>query len=158
MKHLLLALLCSISLVAVARATTPDAELLVPIHQFIDSFNKGDAAAAEAANVSTGVTIIDEVPPYLWQGPNAFKTWAKDLDTHDKSAGMTGQQVTLGKVSLTKSAPDNAYVATEAVYSFKQNGVAMRQPAHMTFALRKGAGGWKIAAWSWTASKPQAAK
>jgi hypothetical protein len=154
----MLAFLYSISLVAVASAATPDAELLAPIHQFIDSFNKGDAAAAEAANVPTGIVIIDEVPPYLWQGPSAFKTWAKDLDTHDKSAGMTGQQVTLGKVSLTQSAPDHAYVAMEAVYSFKQNGVAMREPAHMTFALRKGTSGWKIAAWSWTASKPQTAK
>jgi len=40
----------------------------------IDSFNKGDPAAAEAANVSTGVIIIDEVAPHLWQGPGAHAT------------------------------------------------------------------------------------
>jgi hypothetical protein len=158
MKHLMLALLCSMGLVATASAAVPEAELLAPIHQFIDSFNKGDSAAAEAANVSTGIIIIDEVAPYLWQGPGAFKAWAKDLNTHDKNAGMTGQQVTLGKVSLTESTGDNAYVAIAAVYSYKQNGVAMNEPAHMTFALRKATGGWKIAAWTWTASKAQKAK
>jgi hypothetical protein len=62
--------------VAKAGAATPEAELLSPIHHFIDSFNNGDSAAAEAANLSTGVTIIDEVPPHLWQGPGAFKAWA----------------------------------------------------------------------------------
>ena len=101
MKHLMLALICSMGLVTVASAATPEAELLSPIHQFIDNFNKGDAAAAEAAGLSTGITIIDEVPPHLWQGPGAFKAWAKDLDTHDKGAGMSDQHVTLGKVSLT---------------------------------------------------------
>src|SRR5512147_1222046 len=83
MKQLIFALLCSMGLVATANAATPEAELLAPIHQFIDNFNKGDAAAAEAANVPTGVIIVDEVPPHLWQGPGAFKAWAKDLDTHD---------------------------------------------------------------------------
>ena len=158
MKHLIVALLCSMGLMTAAVAATPEAELLAPIHQFIDSFNKGDGAAAEAANVSTGVVIIDEVPPHLWQGPGAFKAWSKDLDTHDKNAGMTDQQVTLGKVNLTESTVDVAYVAMEAVYSYKQKGVATREPAHMTFALRKGAGGWKIAAWAWTGSKPLPAK
>jgi hypothetical protein len=158
MKHLVLALLCSMGLVATAGAATPEAELLAPIHQFIDSFNKGDSAAAEAANLLTGVIIIDEVPPHLWQGPGAFKAWAKDLDTHDTNAGMTNQQVTLGKVSLIESTGDNAYVAIAAVYSFKQNGVAMNEPAHMTFVLRKATGGWKIAAWAWTGSKAQKAK
>ena len=157
MKHLMLALICSMGLVTVASAATPEAELLSPIHQFIDNFNKGDAAAAEAAGLSTGITIID-VAPHLWQGPGAFKAWAKDLDTHDKGAGMNDQHVTLGKVSLTESTGDNAYVAIAAVYSYKQNGLAMNEPAHMTFALQKAAGGWKIAAWTWTGSKAQKAK
>lgn len=158
MKLFVATLLCSIGLIAAAGAATPQAELLAPIHQFVDSFNKGDAAAAEAANVSTGVVIIDEVPPYLWQGPDAFKAWSKDLDTHDKKAGMTEQQVTLGKVRLTESAGDTAYVAIDAVYSYKQKGVATREPAQMAITLRKGAGGWKIAAWAWAGSKPQPAK
>ena len=34
---------------AVAVAATPDPQLMVPIQKFIDSFNKGDSAAAEAA-------------------------------------------------------------------------------------------------------------
>src|SRR5512137_553399 len=119
MKHLTLVLLCSMGLAATASAAAPEAELLAPIHQFIDSFNKGDSAAAEAANLSTGVIIIDEVAPHLWQGPGAFKAWAKDLDTHDKKAGMTDQKVTLGKVSLAEATGDAAYVAMAAEYSYK---------------------------------------
>ena len=110
MQRALIGFICAFVLAAGASAATVNDELAAPIKQFIDNFNKGDSAAAEAANVSTGVIIIDEVAPYLWQGPGAFKAWAKDLDTHDKNAGMTGQQLTLGKVSLTLSA-DNGKVS-----------------------------------------------
>jgi hypothetical protein len=158
MKHLMLALLCAMGLVAAANATTPEDELLAPIHQFIINFNKGDAAAAEAANLSTGVTIIDEVPPYLWQGPGAFKAWSNDLGVHDKNAGMTDQQVTLSKLRLIESTADTGYVAMDAIYWYKKKGVTTRELAHMTFALRKTPAGWKIAAWTWTGSNPDKAK
>jgi hypothetical protein len=157
MRQQLIALVLSAGFLVSAQAAAPEAELLAPVHQFVDSFNKGDAAGAEAANVSTGIAIVDEVPPHLWQGAGAFKAWSGDLDKHDKAAGMTEQQVTLGKVHLAESNADTAYIALDAVYSYKQNGAAMREPAQMTFALRKVAGGWKIAAWTWTGSKPQKA-
>jgi hypothetical protein len=35
-------------------------------------------------------------------------------------------------------------------YTFKKNGMLMRETAQMTFALAKGPTGWKIAAWTWT--------
>jgi hypothetical protein len=85
MKHLMLALLCLMSLVATAGAATPEADLLAPIHQFIDSFNKGDSAAAEAANLSTGVTIstrcrrtYGRVPARSKRGP---RTWTRTTRT-----------------------------------------------------------------------------
>ena len=157
MKRLIVTLLCSLGLVAVAQAATPEAELMKPINQFLDSFNKGDAATAEAAHLPSA-SITDEVPPYHWPAPGAFKAWSAALDAHDKKAGMTEQKATLGKAQLIDSTADTAYVSMESVYSFKQNGVAMREPARMTFALRKTAEGWKIASWTWSASKAEKAK
>jgi len=121
MKHLMVALLCSMGLVATAvrRLRRPNCW-----HPFISSSTASTRAIPPlpSGEPVDRCHIVDEVPPYLWQGPGAFKAWAKDLDTHDKSAGMTDQQVTLGKVSLTDSTADNAYVAIAAVYSYKQNG------------------------------------
>jgi len=47
-----------------------------------------------------------------------------------------------------------AYVVVAATYTFKQKGVAMREPAQMTFSLAKEAAGWKIAGWTWTGPDP----
>jgi len=46
---------------------------MAPIRTFMDAFNRGDAAAAAATHSATAdLTIIDEVSPHLWHGPQAF--------------------------------------------------------------------------------------
>ncbi len=138
-----------------AAAATPAVE--VPIRTFIDSFNKGDAAAA-AATHEAGATIIDEVPPFLWTGAKSFATWAADLAANDKAAGITAEQVAIKPATRTVMAGDRAYVIVPAVYSFTRNGVAMREPAQFAFAMHKTGKTWKIAGWTWTGPDPKPAK
>jgi len=142
---------------AVAVAATPDPQLLAPIQKFIDSFNKGDAAGAAATHAADAV-IIDEVPPYLWRGGQAFQAWSADLDKDAKARGITDQAVTIGAPTREEVSGDHAYVVVPAVYAFKERGVAMRESAQFAFALRKGAGGWLIHGWTWTGPKPGPAK
>ena len=66
--------------------------------------------------------------------------------------------MTLGKVVREVNSGATAYVVIDAVYTFKQKGVAMREPAQMTYALKRTKSGWKIAAWSWTGPDPVPAK
>ena len=145
------------ALAAPASAQT-DAELMAPIQKFIDSFNKGDAAGAAATHAAgADLTIIDEVPPYLWRGPQAFQSWSADLDSDAKKNGITEPMVTLSGPSRIERNVDQAYVVVPAVYTFKQKGAAMRESSQMTFVLRKGASGWLIHGWTWTGPKPQPA-
>jgi len=139
-------------------AATADAQLMAPIQRFVDSFNNGDAAGAAATHAATAdLAIIDEVPPYLWRGPQAFQTWSADLDADSKKRGITDQVVTLGAPTREETDGDRAYVVVPAVYTFKDGGVAMREASQMVFALRKGDGGWLIHGWAWTGPKPRRA-
>ena len=158
MKSTLLGLACVAALSAASAAAAADAALSAPIRQFIDAFNKGDGKTAGATHLATGVSIIDEVPPYSWQGPKAFETWAGDLAKNDAAAGITEEHVALGAVTREVVSPETAYVIVGATYTFKQKGVPMREPAQMTFALTKSAGAWKIAGWTWTGPDPVPAK
>jgi len=139
-------------------AFAADAQLMAPINQFIDSFNKGDAAAAEAAHAKEGVVIVDEPAPHLWQGAGAFKAWAADLEKDGKAQGVTDQAVKISSPTREEVADDRAYVIVPAVYTFKQKGAAMREQAQMTYTLRKGADGWKITSWTWTGPRATPAK
>jgi hypothetical protein len=64
----------------------------------------------------------------------------------------------LGAVKREVVSGATGYVVMEATYTFKQKGVAMREPAEMTFALKKSAKDWKIAGWTWTGPDPVPAK
>ena len=158
MKPMVLGMVCAAALSTASTASAANAQLEAPIRQFIDAFNKGDGKTAGATHSATGVSIIDEVPPYIWQGPKAFEAWAADLAKNDAAAGITDEKVTLGAVTREVVSPQTAYVIVAATYTFKQKGAPMREPAQMTFALTKTAEGWKIAGWSWTGPDPVPAK
>ena len=157
MHRFIAGFICVIGLAGAAVAAAPNDDINAPIHQFVDSFNKGDAAVAAATHVETDLVIIDEVPPFVWQGHDAFKAWSRDLAANDKSLGITNETVTLGATTRVESTVDRAYAVVAAVYTYKQKGVAMREAAQMTFVLRKQDAGWRISAWTWTGPKPQVA-
>ena len=145
-------------LAAPASAQTADTEVIAPIQKFIDSFNKGDVAAAAATHAAgADLVIIDEVPPYVWRGAKAFQTWSADLESDAKKNGITEPMVTLSAPTRIEKSGDQSYVVVPAVYTFKQRGTAMREAAQMTVVLRKGATGWLIQGWTWTGPKPRPA-
>jgi ketosteroid isomerase-like protein len=158
MKSLVLGMVCVAALSAASAAAAANAQLEAPIHQFIDAFNKGDIKGAAATHLASGLSIIDEVPPHLWQGPKALETWAADLAKDGKAKSISDESVTLGAVKREVVSGASAYVIMAATFSFKQKGVAMREPAEMTFAMTKAAEGWKIAGWAWTGPDPVPAK
>lgn len=158
MRILAVAALVWCVLGAPASAQTPDAEVMAPIQKFIDSFNKGDVAAAAATHAPTAdLVIIDEVPPYVWRGAKAFHTWSADLESDAKKNGITEPMVRISKATRIEQNDDRSYVVVPAVYTFKQRGMAMRESAQMTVLLKKGAAGWLIEGWTWTGPKPRPA-
>lgn len=144
------------AIAAPAAKPTPATGVLAPIHQFIDSFNKGDIKTAEGAHVAAP-TIIDEVPPHHWQGQGAFQAWAGDLEKDAKKNGQSDEKVTLGPAVRTQVDGDDGYAVMKATFSYKQRGKAMVEPAQMVFALHKEAGAWKITGWTWAGTVPHAA-
>jgi hypothetical protein len=143
--------------VPASAAMAADAQLEAPIHQFIDAFDKGDMKTAGAAFLPS-VTIIDEVPPHYWSGANAFAAWGADLGKDAKAGGLSDMSVTLGKVTDEIISGSDAYVVIEATFAYKQKSGAMREPAHMSYAMKKTAAGWKIAGWAWSGTPPKPAK
>ena len=159
MRSVFVGLLGTLALGAAARAEVPpQVELGTPIHRFIDAFDKGDLAGA-AANYAPGdVSIIDEVPPYAWRGPGALQAWAADLGRDATANGVTEPRVDIGEPIRWEVTGDAAYVIVPAAYAYKLKGVAMREPAHMTYTLRRTADGWKITGWTWTGPKARPAQ
>lgn len=158
MKHRMLVAILGIVLGATAFAAGPDPQLMAPIHKFMDDFNKGDAAGAATTHSPTeDLTIIDEVPPYLWKGPRAFQTWVADLTADESARGISDQAVSIGEPTRVETKGEWAYVIVPSAYRFKEHGKPMHATAQMTFVLKKEASGWLIHGWTWTGPKAKPA-
>ena len=130
------------------KISTPDKiDVMRPVREFVDSFNRGDVKAA-CANQST---IIDEFPPYLWQGATACADWFNDFDVFREKNGIVDPKITLGLGQYIDVVGDRAYVVVQAHLTFKQNGkrVSERDPI-LTVTLQKIADTWRIAGWAWS--------
>jgi len=143
----------ALALFAGAVHAAPQDDITATINQFVAAFDKGDMKSAEATQDSADLTIIDEVAPYVWKGPTAFGSWGHDLMASDAKAGITNESVAISPPSRIELDGERAYAVVPVVYSFKDHGAAMHEPAQMTFALHKGVDGWKITAWTWTGPK-----
>ena len=149
MRRLLVAL-CVVMFASGLAAASEQADVMAPVHQFVDGFNKGDANSA-LATCADQVSIIDEFPPYQWSGSGACSTWAQDYEANARKNGITGGVVTLGKPRHVDLTGDHAYVVVPASYMWKENGKPMKEAAS-TFivALQKTSAGWRITAWTWS--------
>lgn len=156
MRNLTLGAIACLLTAAAVHAQPPDRQLVAPINTFVEAFNRGDVAAAAATHAAgADLVILDEVSPYLWRGPQAVQTWATDLDADSKKHGITDPRVTISAPTRIETDGATAYVVVPSVYTFKEKGVAMREAAQMTFALKKGAAGWLIHGWTWTGPRAQ---
>ena len=141
------------ALVVVMAAGTASAsdqtDVMATVRQFIDGFNKGDVKSALAACASPA-SIVDEFPPYAWQGATACADWANDFEANARKNGITDSVVTLQKPKHVDVTGDRAYVVVPANYDYKVKGKKTSQKGSiMALALQKTPEGWRITGWSW---------
>ena len=149
MHKLIVAIAVALLASGVTTAFGQKKDVLIPIHQFIDGFNKGDVKSAVAA-CAAQTSIIDEFPPHEWHGDGACMNWANDYDADTKKNGITDGVVTLGTPKYVDISGDRAYVVIPSNYIFKKKGKRVAEIGSMfTFALQKESAGWRITGWSW---------
>ncbi|MEE6167772.1 MULTISPECIES: YybH family protein [unclassified Mycolicibacterium] len=125
------------------------------VQAYLDGFNAGDATAMSAVFAADGA-ILDGMPPHLWLGPTAAADWYRDVLTEGAHLGASGYEVTIGEPTHNAVAGDSAYVVAPATMTFDLNGTTVTQTgATFTVALRRGADGWRVAAWAWSKGAQQ---
>jgi ketosteroid isomerase-like protein len=137
--------------VLVLPAVSQDQEAVTTTVQgFVDAFNKGNTKAAETV-CAEQTQIIDEFPPYEWNGPGACAKWMAAYDEDAKKNAITDGVVTLASPRHLDITGDHAYVVVPADYAFNRNGKPVKETASvLTIVLTKSSGAWRISAWAWS--------
>ena len=147
MPKLIIALAMAV-VAAGSAVASQETDVMAPIQQFVDGFNKSDVKMAQAA-CADQTFIIDDFPPHAWRGAEATSAWLSDYNAFARQNGITDGFVALGKPRHIDVAGVHAYVVVETSISLKKNGKAVKHLGLMTLALNKEANSWRITAWAW---------
>jgi ketosteroid isomerase-like protein len=123
---------------------------MMPVRQFVDAFNKGDAKAMlETCASATG--IIDDFPPHAWM---SCSDWYDAFVAFSKRDGDTGATVVLGTPTHVDVTGNVAYVVVPTTYTFKHRGKPVKQAGSTwTLVVKNTPAGWRITAWAWADGK-----
>ena len=146
MPKVIVALVIAVA-VAGPVVASQEAEVMAPIRQFVDAFNKSDIKTAQAA-CADQTFIIDDFPPHAWRGSGATSKWFHDLVVMAKKNGMSDAFVRLGKPRQVHVTGTEAYVLVPVNLRYNDKGQTVKTTGWMTLALHKGSAGWRIAAWA----------
>ena len=103
-----------------------------------------------AATFAVPGSILDGMPPHVWEGPAASRDWYRDVLKEGAAHGASDYFVTLGQPLHNNITGDSAYVVVPASMTFKvHDQQVVQNGAVFTVALRKLDDGWRIAAWAW---------
>lgn len=123
--------------------------VMKPVHEFVASFNKGDATTTDAGCAHV-TSIIDDFPPHEWHGAGACQSWMESYRVYTKANGLADMIITLGSPRHLDVATDRAYVVVSANYTIKVHGKLVdKTNSIVTFALKKSGNVWRLSGWSW---------
>lgn len=142
------ALALSVAIAAESQETTPPrAEVLQPVRQFVANMNAGNLETAFTA-CGEDMSILDNVPPFAWQGKDACQRWADALNANSATQGISDLIFELGEPAVLHADLERAYAVLPARYTFQQNGSADVGKGTLTVALRNTTSGWQMTAFS----------
>lgn len=135
----------AVTLVAVIPAAASDkSDVVAVLHQLVDGFNKGGDMKEALALFADQVALVDDTPPYEWNGAGAISRWKSDWDKVSKAMEVTESTVKIGKLRDFEIKGDDAYVVVPVSVTYKAKGKPMKDTGLWTMALHKGASGWRF--------------
>ncbi len=125
-----------------------DPALLLPIEkvaQFIETGNE----ALLSAFADTGVVIIENFAPHLFEGPDAVGRWSrKILSWHQPPSDLVLKH-SFGPVQDLSVQEDLAFLSLPTHWTIWQNGGIIEEDGGWAFVLVRENGEWRVRSYGW---------
>lgn len=121
-------------------------QVLTVMQAVVDAWNK-----PRTSHFDPGLTIVDNTPPYLFQGKDAQEKWVKAYEASQASSVAPSQTSLRLLAPLTTEVTGGvAYIALPAEWAITRNGHSDVLQGVVTATMTKSPSGWRITAWIWT--------
>lgn len=125
-----------------------DPALLVPIEQVAQFIETADESLLSAF-AGSGVVIIENFAPHLFEGPDAVKRWSrKILSWHEPPSDLVLKH-RFGPVQDLRVEDDLAFLSLPTHWTISQNGGSFEEDGGWAFVLVRENGDWKVRCYGW---------
>jgi hypothetical protein len=140
-----------------------EGQVLAVLESVADEWNKTQVTSA--SHCEAALTIVDNTPPYLFQGAEAVQNWLRAYRDNELGAAATKANTSLRFLEPTvviiehRASKDGqtveiegvrAYIAVPAEWTATLDGRSDVSHGVVTATLDRSSHGWLIAAWTWT--------
>jgi ketosteroid isomerase-like protein len=119
--------------------------------EMMDAFNKRTPNAM-AGLYTNDATFVDDLSPFVWNGPSAGSRWYAEARRYLKANGIADIHGVIGAPVESSLQGNAAYVIVPVTWSGTANGKPFTQHGTYTFTLRRTGGNWLITSQTWLAS------
>ena len=130
-------------------------DIAAVISTFVGEVNGGEIASA-LARFTADVTIVEDLAPYRWQGPEAGGHWLAAMAANAERMGVSSVIMDLGPAERIEVEGPAAYAIFAGTVVFDRPEGPLYESGRLTFALVDQGGAWRIAALTWTGEAPSA--
>jgi hypothetical protein len=135
---------------AQAQSTAVEEEHVLSVMRSVaGAWNEG--RTPPSSYFESSLTVVDNTPPYVFQGPDAVEDWIKAY-RESQPKGTEGAKTSL-HLQQPKALAINsghAYVAIPAEWTVRLNGQSDVSYGMITATLNRRDQDWRIGTWTWT--------
>ena len=124
------------------------------VFDFVDEVNTGKIEAA-LARFSVDAAIMEDIPPFKWQGPDAGSQWLSAMAANADRLGVTSVLMELGDAHRIEVEGPWAYAIFAGTVQLEQPNRTLREPGLLTFTFDGGTGHWLITGLTWSGDRPK---
>lgn len=99
--------------------------------------------------VADGVAIVENFPPFLFQGANALGRWCDGFRAHAERNGLSELQHRFGEPQDFARDGDRVFFVLPTTWTGKAHGAPFTEHGGWAFVLDRIVGDWRIRSYAW---------
>ena len=127
----------------------PTAAMLEPVKALVAFMAKRPAGQHPAMFAASGVTIIENYPPFVFAGNDAVVSWEVGFRKHAAEGRLTELAATFASAQDVDIAGPRAYFVLPTTWTGRAAGKPFTETGAWSFVLVPVGAGWKILAYGW---------
>jgi hypothetical protein len=125
----------------------PDAEIMAPIERIVRFMETLDSRFLDDAFAGAEVVLIENFPPYVFEGGDAVARWAKGFAEHAKN--ISELRHSFGDPQDFRRDGELAFLSLPTTWQGKVGASSFIETGGWAFVLVKNARGWRVRNYGW---------